>query len=150
MGLDITVYKNLKSCSELEASFWLRTADFPENCTAFPEGFYDADSVDHFRAGPYSYYNRLREAIAALVKTTPDIVWSQPEKYRGSPFFEFINFSDCEGAIDYVVAEKLARDFAEFQEKAQKELSEMDYTKYRNFQDAFFLAAVSKGVVIYD
>ena len=33
----------------------------------------------------------------------------------GGPFFELINFSDCEGTLGPVVVAKLAQDFAAFQ-----------------------------------
>jgi hypothetical protein len=49
---------------------------------------------------------------------TPEPVWAD-EEAKG-PFTELINFSGCEGYIGPVVAAKLAKDFADYQQRAEE------------------------------
>ena len=59
------------------------------------------------------------------------------------PFFELINFSDCEGSIGPVVSAKLARDFAEFDERARSLNDEGRhfYRLYKSWTTAFQMAS---------
>lgn len=71
---------------------------FPHSTNLEP-GFYrlGAELVEG-RAGSYSGYSRWREHLSIMfLGTAPRPVWKQPEHYRGQPFYELINFSDCEG-----------------------------------------------------
>ena len=45
----------------------------------------------------------------------------------GSPFEEFINFSDCEGCIDWETSAKLYQDFVDWRDRAREEYSSKDY-----------------------
>lgn len=65
---------------------------------------------------------------------------------EAGPFWELINFSDCEGIIGPVVSAKLARDFQEYQEKANSQLTDYDLERYNSWRQAFELAA-ENGVV---
>jgi hypothetical protein len=56
------------------------------------------------------------------------------------PFYELINFSDCEGVIGTKVSEKLARDFADFDAKAKKEGGDF-YQNYQYWRAAFDMAS---------
>ena len=58
-------------------------------------------------------------------------VRTNPEK-EGLPFVELINFSDCEGVIGPKVAAKLAKDFADYEDRASAFAAK--------FKDDFFLA----------
>src|SRR5688572_19587868 len=91
-----------------------------------------------FRAGSYGSYNAWRERLAELAdypqepyqayETLPPklrrdaAAWSG--KADGMPFVELVNFSDCEGVIGAGVSAKLAKDFAEWDERA-KTVSDM-------------------------
>jgi len=65
------------------------------------------------------------------------------------PFVELINFSDCEGEIGPIVAAKLAKDFAEHQEKARtyvplhNDPDEPDwwFNLYKDWRKAFEMAS---------
>jgi hypothetical protein len=72
---------------------------------------YEGESID-FCAGSYGTYGGFRSDLCMLAhKVTPNIVWNNPDIYKGSDFYELINFSDCEGAIGPTTASKLLSDF---------------------------------------
>lgn len=113
-------------------------------------GAYRKDGEHHaFRAGSYSGYNEWRNDLSRLMLGVPaNVVWGGGA-YAGKPFYELIDFSDCEGIIGPVVAAKLARDFAEHQGKADAYQDQeggetySDYwrEKYADWRKAFELAA---------
>ena len=59
-------------------------------------GGYDGVSAEvGFRAGSYSGYNEWRAILCRMAHgVDPAELWDNPEKYKGKPFFELINFSD--------------------------------------------------------
>lgn len=59
---------------------------------------------------------------------------------RGGPFYELINFSDCDGVIGTVVCKKLAADFAAFAEKAELEGGSF-YENYQYWREALDMAS---------
>lgn len=129
------------------------------------EGLYQhSGSMDGFRAGSYSGYNQFRQQLAEFLLThvldvefdeEPDHhIWNNAEKFRGKPFYELIDFSDCEGTIGPETSAKLAEDFEEheeeFKEWAEKSIEEhSDYyiEKYEAWKDAFRLASDTGAVV---
>jgi hypothetical protein len=67
-----------------------------------------------FRAGSYSGYGEYRMLISeCFLGVTPRLVWENPKKYEGMPFYEQVDFSDCEGFIGPAVSAKLAKDYRE-------------------------------------
>lgn len=109
-----------------------------------------------FRAGSYSYYNWWRNELAnfALGVDAED-VWFEPHMYRGQPFVELINFTDCDGRIGTTVAAKLAADFTSHTAKAKRFAATVTHPdapddpdtgtywlqNFRDFATAFRLAA---------
>lgn len=61
------------------------------------------------------------------------------------PFAEQINFSDCEGTIGPVVSAKLAKDYADFAEKAEV-IGGRFWEKYQEFKRCFEVAADNGAV----
>lgn len=86
-------------------------------------------------AVPYEQYGRIemREDAAA---------WNA----ESGPFWELINFSDCEGCIGPVVAAKIARDFAEHQAKADAHPDERFRERYNSMRKGFE-AAANNGLI---
>lgn len=147
MGLDITAYSGIKKLDSVfdddgepidqetlePVEYDMRACvnpDFPGRADGVEDGaYYAADDSFGFCAGAYSGYNRWRNELARLAGYPEDVVVSHgvakkthcASCWRGQdgPFSELINFSDCEGVIGSVVSMKLAKDFAEFQEKAE-------------------------------
>lgn len=117
---------------------------------------YRAEESDGFRAGSYSGYNTWRDQLAELSGAYAETMPSPGEYAYGrmsfaagawrdevteGPFYELLNFSDCEGVIGAAVSAKLARDFAALQEKADAHPDEYFRAKYREWRKAFEMAA---------
>ena len=86
-----------------------------------------ADCQDVFSLS-YSGYSTWRDELARLAgyPVTTNVMghssyaagaWRR--SCTGGPFYELINFSDCEGTIGPVVAKKLLRDFEEWDDRAK-------------------------------
>lgn len=106
-------------------------ADFPDRLTEWPDKsvvMVDGEET-HCYSRAYSGYNRWREDLAKLAgwplteyegyggmksKCHAAGAWEATE----GPFWELIQFSDCEGMIGTAICQKLAKDFSDWQEKA--------------------------------
>lgn len=173
MGLDITAYSNLKkidvvfNCDgepidpatrkEIEPDYY-RPIKNPhyDRADGITDGVYLYDNSVGFHAGGYGGYNWWREELAKLGgwplgqyeqygKIQPSHAASAWDA-NGGAFWELINFSDCEGTIGATTSAKLARDFAEYQTKADAHENEGFRAKYGEWRAAFELAAKSGAV----
>lgn len=80
----------------------------------------DESESHSFRAGSYSGYGLFRSTLAGAFLGTKDLYmdrdeqngdWEKVHRAEGNPFYELINFSDCEGVFFGPVCEKLYNDF---------------------------------------
>lgn len=104
----------------------------------------------HFSAGSYGGYNDWRDWLAKLVGFgSAKDVWRDP---KPGSFVELINFSDCEGTIGVEVSKKLAKDFAEWENRARDKASSSPspwyFELYMRFKRAFEVAS-NDGVVVF-
>lgn len=130
-------------CMDMKIGKWHRT---------------DETQEIHFRAGSYSGYNTFRNLLAkAFHGVSADDIWSNEDNYEGSPFYEMINFSDCDGVIGPYDSDKLHQDFVngeeEFQEYLMETFGDDDEVEYylgvyRNFTHAFKLSS-QNGILIF-
>ncbi|MBT2142733.1 MULTISPECIES: hypothetical protein [unclassified Rhodanobacter] len=168
MGLDITAYRKLEPAPmqgfdadgeplQMDAVRLYRNGDFPGRADDIDESvaYVPSDSFD-FRAGSYRGYNQWREQLAELagypigeyvqcgVTTESRCVgfWNG----ETGPFSELINFADNEGVIGASVAAKLAKDFAEYQAKADAHPDERFRDRYADWRRAFEMAADNGAV----
>ena len=145
MGLDISAYSRLSDprplgeddeCGANETRFYINDA-FPGRAGDIKEKTaYQFGESFGFRAGSYSGYNAWRSMLARMV--------GDDGESETGPFVELINFSDCEGVIAGPAAVKLAKDFADHDDKAKNGLGdehEWFYAKYKEWRKAFDLAA---------
>lgn len=115
------------------------------------DAFYSSgDEVARFSAGSYSGYSAFREWLVELVdlaNTEEKYKDMLPEGYEIT-FFEFdslCNFSDCDGVIGPVYAQRLHEEFKAF-EKIAESVSRHEnhlygmYEVYKNFLKAFDMA----------
>lgn len=114
---------------------------------------YDSTGKDmHFRAGSYSGYGEWRNALSEVAVGVPaDRVWNQKDKYSLFPFYELIDFSDCEGVIGPEVAHKLAKDFRIQRETVRPRLVEKGdgYGELYDLWQAAFELAAGEGMVMF-
>jgi hypothetical protein len=113
-------------------------------------GYYeytDRTEQHSFRAGSYSGYNWWRQQLCLFaLGVAPEEVWRHPRRYRGKPFVELIDFTDCDGRIGTKVAAKLAQDFRDHEKPAADFASTLGedsgwLENYEDFALAFELAA---------
>lgn len=141
MGLDITAYNKANllpkhaydgdSCYDAGHCFVFVEDGFersyrgladPDTRFSFPGSTSDvgggrcydvSDSETHrFQAGSYSGYGKFRDLLAqAFHHVDAFQIWPEADRYADAPFFELINFSDCEGTIGPDAAADLLKDF---------------------------------------
>lgn len=170
MGLDITAYSKLEkigvvydedgepidpqTCEPLlDDSIVLRANDaYPDRAAGLSaKGCYKFSGCYGFRAGSYSSYNYWRDELAKLAgwalsgytqynKEWPSYAASA-WRATGGPFWELINFSDCEGVIGPIACQKLAKDFADHQELADAVDDERFRELYADWRQAFEIAS---------
>ena len=175
MGLDITAYKDvtkldgvkyidgevydatLSAVDDDKFDFVVYVADdFPGRQGSLEDyGVYKSGDSFGFRAGSYSGYNSWRNKLAELAgyelgsyeqygREWPShaaTAW----KATSGPFWELINFSDCEGTIGPEASAKLLKDFQEFEAEAEKIGGDF-FEKYQDLKQAFEMAAQNGAV----
>lgn len=154
MGLDISVYRKLYPAqSASDDTIEIRNSpEFESRGNGLPRGPLLGERVFGFRAGSYGGYNEWRDWLAQLagypaVEHDPGYKPKEMSHAAGAwtvesgPFWELINFTDCDGTIGPRVAFKLAQDFAEFQVKADAEPEAWFRQKYGEWRKAFETAS---------
>ena len=169
MGLDITAYRQLREApnAELDVDGYPKgretklyeNTDFPGRMEGLKDrGVYAYEEAFGFRAGSYGGYNQWRNELARMAgyplgRDEPMLshaasAWSG--KLDHMPFVELVNFADNEGTIGPVVAAKLAKDFADWDDRAQVFGSNLNeewfYRQYCNWRKAFEMAADAGAV----
>lgn len=138
MGLDISAYSNLRFSEDQNGEnydmvrIW-ENPHFPDHCE-LEEGNWEEtlETRAHgFRAGSYSGYSQFRHVLTqCTLGVKADDIWEDEESYRNKPFFELVNFSDCEGCIGPSVSAELYQDFKDNRERFIRNLNqEIDFTK---------------------
>lgn len=152
MGLDIGVYKNVKQVTDESVLEKIQNGEESPHHMAYELGYvvpwfnehfpgreeglkqvpYEVADQWSFRAGSYSGYGDWRRELAMLVGIGDiESFWSRVVKLEKQgqepdvPFWQLLHFSDCEGAIGPVVCKKLAKDFADWEERAKTYAKEM-------------------------
>jgi len=161
MGLDIMVYKNVKT-TDSEENY---------NFTAFvidekwkykiknleEEKNYTGERVDSSVSYAYSTHNRFRETLIKIIGRNDLLLkdgridWPKLEDENQMPFYELINFADNEGCLDFEISTKLYAQFIEWQDEAVKHLSSDDYfeEKYFDWLDVFEKGKEANSVVVF-
>jgi hypothetical protein len=166
MGLDVTAYSKIKPMAagkgfDKDGNFlWSEgtmqavvNPDFPSQAADLTdEAAYRYSKAEYCWSSGYGGYNWWREELAKVaghplgpIERYGKIehchaasVWNDP---KPGPFVELINFSDCEGCIGPAACAKLAKDFAEFQAKADAHPDQRFRDGYAKWRKGFELAA---------
>ena len=158
MGLNISIYKNLKMINKTKINFdkdeqndylEIYNQDFKKQLNGSDliiGEYYDYDCSEEFHIGSYSGYNYWRNELAKLAGYESDVfVW---ENVEDGVFVELINFSDCEGIIGSKTSKKLYDDFCKFDNIASLK-DERFYYIYKEFKEAFKIASENNGCVLF-
>jgi len=136
------------------AKFYV-SRDFPAQAADIVSGAaYGFEDSAHVWSGGYGGYNNWREQLAKLAGYpiavyyrvpgyAPSAVESHSEgafKVDSGPFHELICFTDCDGTIGPAVCAKLAKDFADWDERA-KAVGGWFYESYISWREGFEFAA---------
>lgn len=160
MGLDITSYSNLKKGKETEDSVYIGKGPTHVARHDYVEGWYEPtlETVGHhFRAGSYGGYNQFRGHLCAAIHGVECEEFWTNEDYEGTPFYELIDFSDCEGVIGAEESKKLLAEFKlhkgifrRYLENNIDDSEDRDYfmEKYDDWTKAFSISA-QKGALIF-
>lgn len=174
MGLAVTAYKQLTKLDVLFDKWgepinpdtrqpidayvkaW-ENPDFPGRAEGLESGaiYGYADAIDGGSMG-YGGYNYWRETLAKVAGYPA----KEYERYglkemrhdagawaaTSGPFWELINFSDCEGTIGPVVSAKLAKDFAEHDARAKEADDGRFYSFYQLLRESFEFASDNGAV----
>lgn len=151
MGLDISayehvIYENDGRAVEDPSEGFVRLSHgtaFEERGNGLAAGLYrhEGETIG-FPCGPYSSYGEWRARLCrAILSVEPQAVWQNEEQFAAEPFYELINFSDCEGVIGPLSSGRLAAAFKENREKFALIADGYDLKLYDNFASAFALAA---------
>lgn len=111
------------------------------------QGVYSFDESNGFRAGSYSGYSCWRNQLAELAgyhaanRDDCHKYSATAWEAESGPFWEMITFSDCEGTIGAKTSAKLAKDFADYQPKADAHESEGFRELYADWRRAFEMAS---------
>jgi hypothetical protein len=164
MGLDITVYNNLKFIGNktlfkgkkkdkaLDTGKLLIMAGDFDRLDNIKEGWYTCDEVFSFRAGSYSEYTKWRTMLSEIMlgESVENILENLTVE---DAFVPLISFSDCEGFIGPLTSSKLYSNFTESRQYALNSVSFFECNwfmeKYDNWTTAFKLAS-NNGVVEFN
>lgn len=126
-----------------------------DHLSKFEEGYYVVedwfcDDKKPYISISYSTYNDFRNQICNMANGVDDSdVWCNYGWYEGKPFVEMVNFTDCDGSFDYVIAEKLLKDFESFRDKAKETLGEWFFGIYQSYIEILKQCVDCKGIVRY-
>jgi len=181
MGLDITAYSKLQILTPEEIKASERSigvpVDFGEEVITLsdsqigspdnwifdmkPGTYFQSKGTEEFdfRAGSYSGYGAYRKMLSeCFLGVQPGEVWYSESSYEDKPFYEQINFSDCEGFIGPKVSAKLHEDYKRGRDQWYDFLKELHagddqeikcgMSIYDNWTKAFGIAA-DDGLVWY-
>lgn len=162
MGLDINVRKPIKFLgTETPENFddwtYVYSLDFSpiKHLTKFETGYWEAEYYNEPWFGmPYGTFSfRFRAGICEAMygkgyKETLEAM-DNGEIAFDAPFAEMLYFADNEGCFDYVVAEKLLKDFRDNKEKLWPMQDEYLQGKYNDYIAILEKCVEVKGVVDY-
>lgn len=127
MGLDVTVYKNIKKSNIKDYNFQAYVIDKAWEykiknleINSYYKGIVCNCGVSY----AYSSHNRFREELLKIIKREDLLLlngridWELLEKEDKLYFYDFINFADNEGCLDWDISKKLYNDFEKWKKQA--------------------------------
>lgn len=156
MGLDVRTYGNIKLAENEEYADFIAFVideDWNHKIKNLQIGKgYTGDVTYRGVSYPYSAHSRFRERLIELIgrkdllNEQGNIIWD--ELSYDTPFYDFINFADNEGCLDWEVSNTIYSDFEKYNEEAKLGMNEYDYSKYKTWLETFNTAK-DNGVVVF-
>jgi len=153
MGLDVIVYKNVKKVKSDEdfdfAAYVIGSAWDHKIKNLETDALYKGEESDKSINYPYSVHNRFREHLLKLqdknylLKEDGTIDWYKLDKEPNIPFYEFIDFADNEGCIDWETNEIIYNNFKENESRAVK------YAKKHAEEEPYFIERYKSWLNIF-
>jgi len=156
MGLSVSVYQNIKKTdNEEEYDFEAYVIDekWEHKIKNLEKGcIYSGDRVDHSISYPYSAHNRFRETLIKLTGRSKLLKVDGTIDFENLPtdipFYDFIDFADNEGCLDWEISEKIYNDFKEWEERAMIFYDDFSIVRYLEWLNVFDKAK-NGGVVVF-
>lgn len=152
----------------------VRVMMHPELCTSYNDNAYKIYTIDpawnykikNFKAGEYyigeiylsdiscgySSHNKFRELLVKHTGRTDKLNFRDEIIFEmlddTVPFYDFIDFADNEGCLDYEISEKIYQDFVKHY-YVYTELSDYFKQIYKSWMNVFETCRLNKGVVIF-
>jgi hypothetical protein len=157
MGLSVSVYKNIKPCSDEDANFVAYVAS--ENWKWKVKNLiynqaYEGEFIENVGIDcGYGFHGLFRGFLLSIAGRQDLLCEDGKVDYEkiytenSLPFFDLIDFADNEGCLDWEVSEKILSDFDLYAEKAKKSDNAVMSERYEKWHDIFKAAVEHKGVV---
>ena len=170
MGLDVSVYRNYKVIERNEENvdedgYFEGDYDFhvyqaiPEwnyKCEELEiDEYYTADRICHSISYPYSSHMWFRKELLKLIGRDDlikgyDIDWDGIVENTDMDFYEFINFSDCEGTLDSKISKVILGNFLKYEDKVRGMDREDRFVNcYDSWIETFTEGSKDNSVVIF-
>lgn len=157
MGLSVSVYKNIKPCSDEDANFVAYVVDkswkWKVKNLIYNQS-YKGDRIDNVGVDyGYGFHGLFRGFLLSIAGRQDLLCEDGKVDYEkiytenGLPFFDLIDFADNEGCLDWEVSERILSDFDLYAEKAKKSDNYVMSERYAKWHDVFRAAVEHKGVV---
>jgi len=156
MGLSVRVYQNIKLANnneDYDFEAYVIDKEWEFKIKNLEKGsVYTGKIVNRSISYSYSAHSRFRETLIKLIgrndllKSNNEIDWEKLSK--DIPFYDFINFADNEGVLDWEISDKIHNDFEKYKAKAIDFYSELEINRYLEWLKVFKLAK-NKGVVVF-
>ena len=162
MGLAVKVYKNIKKIDQNSDDHdfiaYVDHHTWKDHIKNLEEGAKYVGECHGTDVGySYSTHTWFRNKLMSLVLDKEiDKFYEHIDSNLDMPFIEFINFSDCEGCIDWETSAKLCQDFIDWKERVIEEFpikpvnieNKLFVQRYEAWMEVFELAK-DNGVVVY-
>ena len=159
MGLSVTVYKNIKPCSDEDADFvaYVCSTKWEWKVKNLTYGkSYKGDYVKKVGVDCSYGFHGLFRGFLLEIAGRPDLLCSDEKvdydkiyKEKSLPFFDLIDFADNEGCLDWEASEKILVDFELYSEKASQSDNAVMSERYVKWHDVFRAAVEHKGVIVF-
>lgn len=161
MGLDVSVYKNVKITekeSDYKFTAFVIDEDWKYKIKNLEDGKdYKGDYAEGDISYGYGMHSRFREKLLEIIGRKDLLIengkidWARLQDEKDMPFYELINFADNEGCLDFEISTILYKNFVEWKNEAVKHLANNEYFmgKYLDWINVFKSGKEPDSVVVF-